>query len=183
MTEEREHLNLQSIPNVKVEMEEYHARMSPCKFADLSREQINDLIAMKIMGWKKGDSFAFYGSEEDAKGAYWMNQGKQIAFRNPINNGFFRHFNPYDSLDDCWNAEEEILKSEKVLELYVHYTLRTSGMNREDLRMKHMTQVGTHAPLPFKPFTYTDILLWFYCAHATAPQKCEAMLRAIGEVE
>ena len=82
-------------------------------------------------------------------------------------------FTPYSNLNDCWKAEEKMWTTknwgpnlrqyEKQLELLVF------GTSLEDV-ISHVEQSK-------------DDYMKFMLHHATAPQKCEAMLRAMGEVE
>lgn len=122
------------------------------RFEDLTSDQVNDLIADKVMGYGER-------SINQIKGLCYLVQGT-----NPDGFSWSGNipFNPYKSLDSCFKVEEKL--AEVSAELCYKYRQRLLVITSRDHRV-------------FKSRNYWEFL------HATPRQKCEAMLRAIGEVE
>lgn len=132
------------------------------KFSDLTPEQVNDLIAVKIMGWEKTQD-----------GLWWRDNhlkstvSRRFTISILRDDGESPNFDPCYSLDDCWKAEEKLSTNQK--REYSNKIFREMYLDwaRPALSMDYYTALTGN---------------WF-CLHATPQQKCEAMLRAIGEVE
>lgn len=120
------------------------------KFEDLSPEQVNSLIAGRIM------RTPLWQPVEGGEGGY--------AFV----------FNPFTSLDDCWEAEEKLWTTpmaSPVLRKYEEFLeeLVFNGTTLESA-LSHIEERNARN-------------VKFMLHHATAQQKCEAMLRAIMEIQ
>lgn len=131
------------------------------KFQDLTPEQVNDLGATKLMGYtldhiapSNGKKYTVSGTNPD--GYSWM--GSII-------------FDWFHSHDDCWKAEEKIRE--------IPFNYKAEGKDYEPAPKS--TEYIKELHRIFAP--PQERLDTFLVVHATAAQKCEAMLRAIGEVE
>lgn len=107
-------------------------------FAELTPQEVNDLVATKVCGWGAGDD-NYYDEAYDVKNAAL--------------------FTPASNLSDCHIAEEKLGDSQG------RYLLELSRIvyKEDDLGGDFMQMVWRHV-------------------HATASQKCHAMLLAIGAV-
>lgn len=130
-------------------------------FDSLSPERVNALIAEKVMGWHK--EFYRYGAEPEYVSPYESWVDAEGVERKQVLHSIYAQcscsvFTPMTLLDDCWQFEEKLDKNARYK--YQQYLLViTSHDHRVDKAKEH----------------------WgFY--HATAKQKCEAILKAIGEV-
>lgn len=142
-------------------------------FDSLTPEQVNDLIATKVMGWYKENDYDPH--------CYWLDSdNKRVALREcdyeyaPTEGSWDtgEDFDPYNSLDDCWKAEEKVGKTfASAAYCYQLAEILKPGINRQD-NLYHIK----------KGERFVRIETSFPLLHATAKQKCEAMLRAIGEV-
>lgn len=134
-------------------------------FDSLTPEQVNDLIAVKVMGCngttRQRNGFSKeYLREENANYVLWI------------------EFDPYHSLDDCWKAEEKLnIATKEEVERLSSYGFQghigtTALYNTYVLILLEIMKMD--------PMVNFDIAVSI--VHATPKQKCEAMLRAIGEV-
>lgn len=143
------------------------------KFSDLKADEVNCLIATRIMGWHLNHSglnwwdeghtivaLRYFGSLKDhpAKRYQVFDYPSTVAELGTI----IFAFDPYNSLDDCWKVEEALYK-----------TVRDKPFEYANILFSIIK--GDRSPMEHT-FNYL-------VTHGTPQQKCEAMLRAIGEVE
>lgn len=138
--------------------------MSKPKFQDLTPEQVNDLIATKVMGYEiREEGIYKRGPVTDPTeiSAILYNNQKYFPPQRYFAGEEAVYFNPYHSLDDCWIVEEKLAEGR--------------GGSRVEYQ-RHLAMITSRDGKIFGTRRY-----WFFF-HATAKQKCEAILRAIGEV-
>lgn len=136
------------------ELQERALAMVPA-FDSLTPEQVNDLIATKVMGWHKA-------------GVFWVDEyAGMMAFIAPPDTDVRKsEFTPYHSLDDCWKAEDKVLRE---------------AMETDDAHSR-LNKYEDALGLILRDSNVYQSITWFAAYHATAKQKCEAILKAIGEV-
>lgn len=120
------------------------------RFEDLTSDQVNDLIADKVMGYGER-------SIHQIKGLCYFVQGT-----NPDGYAWCGNipFNPYESLDSCFKVEEKL--AEVSSDLCYKYR-------------QHLLVITCRDHRVFKSRNYWEFL------HASSKQKCEAVLKTIGE--
>lgn len=161
--------------------------MDKPKFSDLRPDEVDALIAEKIMG------YTFNAGASNPRDI-WMNGERKVG-----------PFIPYASLDDCWEAEEKLSDEPARKVTVINKAQLPKGLT--DAEIERMLEDG-HIPAnainkvafagtPEHLYKYQQILLaiasrdhrvdkapqsWGY-VHATPQQKCEALLLAIGEIQ
>lgn len=123
--------------------------------SNLSQQEKNDIIAERIMGWYELRGFWYSKTESVVDGF------KPVSRYEVVDEKIIGGFNPCNSLDDCFLAEEKIL--EKGPAQFVASYLD----NLAELVSKHGK--------------YTSYALGreFRSIHATPKQKVNAMLKAL----
>ena len=141
-------------------------------FDSLSPERVNALIAEKVMGWHK--EFYRYGAEPEYVSPYESWVDAEGVERKQVLHSIYAQcscsvFTPMTLLDDCWLVEEKMLSTP--LNVFDSFLQQLSEIVIRDLGgMDYFELSRRQKEVGIKTF------------HATAKQKCEAMLRAIGEV-
>lgn len=145
--------------------------MSKPTFDSLTPEQVNTLIAEKVMGWHR--EFFRYGEEPEHVSPYesWVDSSgaeQQHVKMTIYADCQSQVFSPYHSLDDCWKAEEKIPE-------WDYETSWTETLNIKSYCFHLGSMIGGSTEDGYDGA--------MSLIHATAKEKCEAMLRAIGDVE
>jgi hypothetical protein len=153
-------IDIKSETGLTVEAEEFHSRLFPLDFEKLSPQEVNDLIATKVMEWHLNSFKVNWFKDGLLVAQRWLGGEKSgdilnLRHGDPTSKAFVRYFNPYHSLDDCWLAEEA---------LYAKY----DGWHRGYSVVLEMIVSPKERARP------SDHV------HATAVQRCEAMLREMG---
>jgi hypothetical protein len=135
-------------------------------FDSLTPEQVNSLIAVKVMGWRR-------------TGAFWVDEFANMRLFVATEGVDVRNseFNPYHSLDDCWKAEEKILypdTNDFALNMQRQSDLRAAMYGRIESDSVDLGHID--GMISISDRDRTELF------HMTSKQKCEAILRAIGEV-
>lgn len=127
--------------------------MSKPRFESLTKEQVNDLVAQRVLGWSVNVEFPH---------ALWDTPTGDYRRRYSKLN--LDGFNPISSLDDAWEAEQYLYENNRQTPFDYAVTL---------------TEI-VHAN--FNKITHPGGQFWLIL-HATGRQRCHALLKTIGEVQ
>lgn len=115
-------------------------------FESLSAEEVNDLLATKLMGWRPGDEYG------DTSPGYYYDVPNDTVYETHPNCDCECDFNPFYNLNDVHLCEERLRADKMLWQQYVN------NLMRELLEIRH-------------------------AIHATAQQRCHALLLTIGVIQ
>lgn len=130
-------------------------------FEELTEREVNDMIAVKIMGWEIALD-PLLNSPGSYRGPNIIRL--RIRGEHHIGGGVF---NPYSSLDDCFLAEEKLAASGEPRDYISNYATYNYA--------KHLQDMIQPESIDYEGLSNCGV---YQVIHATPQQKCHAMLLA-----